>query len=174
MHINHKIQYWHCTDMGNFFRTTQLPLLRRRTTRLRRRRTTSLPRTPTSSRLKVFHKLCNFLLFTNFSPTLVVVLIQPKSESGMWRKVKNIKNHWGWIECGLTWVSYPGGAGDPVWAHPGLQLSRHQGRHLLYLHINSTNYLNKVSSQHLPTYTSRPLSNTIHLHIGSTIRASWT
>ena len=44
----------------------------------------------------------------------------------------------------------------------------------IYLHINSTNYLNKVSSQHLPTYTSRPLSNTIHLHISSTIRASWT
>ena len=112
--------------------------------------------------------------FTNFSPTLVVVLILPIYESGMWRKVKNIKNHWSWIECCLTWVSYPGGAGDPVWAHPGLQLSRHQGRHLLYLHINSTNYLNKVSSQHLPTYTSRPLSNTIHLHIGSTIRDSWT
>ena len=55
---------------------------------------------------------------------------------------------------GLTWLSCPGGAGDPVWAHLGGQLPRHQG---------------KVPSQHLPRHQGHSSS-----HIDSPTRVSWT
>ena len=48
---------------------------------------------------------------------------------------------------GLTWLSCPGGAGDPIWAHLGGQLPRHQG---------------KVPSQHLPRHQGHSSSHWFH------------
>ena len=143
MHISQNIQY--CTDMDNFFRTTQLPLLRRRTTRLRRRRTTSLPRTPTSSRSKDIHTLWRILLF------ILSVSTSHQPSLRFWYHL-NLN-----LVCeesfGLTWLSCPGGAGDPIWAHLGGQLPRHQG---------------KAPSQHLPRHQGHSSS-----HIDSPTRVSW-
>ena len=88
---------------------TPLPL--RLTTMSRFRRTTLRLPMQTSSRLSSIRGASGILHFERNRQDVVFV-----------------------TKCGLTWVSWAGGAGHPVWAHPGGKLPRHQGESQLTRH----------------------------------------
>ena len=88
---------------------TPLPL--RLTTMSRFRRTTLRLPMQTSSRLSSIRGASGILHFERNRQDVVFV-----------------------TKCGLTWVSWAGGAGHPVWAHPGGELPRHKGEKQLFSH----------------------------------------